>query len=200
MFKRKFETKIALRTGGFDTWRLQRHYSTTVYLWQIRREVDLVSDGEIQHIIRADGHRADGTRCERIALARKASELILKFERTRREAEDFSVFRIEQEEDGVGRSGDSHLREVRLREDVDILMRREIINEVERVNAFGWGLSDAAERASGNMPVGMKHVEIVAAYGKVNGGVERVRNLIAEIKIWCINERAFLPDVHPDRT
>lgn len=52
-------------------------------LRKIRREVDLVADRQIQHIVRADGHRADGSGFEWVAFAGVSADLVEQLERAR---------------------------------------------------------------------------------------------------------------------
>lgn len=58
--------------GGFDCLR-----STNEKLRQICREVDLISDREIQHVVWADRHGIHRTGFERIAFAGITVDLIL---------------------------------------------------------------------------------------------------------------------------
>jgi hypothetical protein len=46
-------------------------------LWEIRREVNLIANREIQHIVRADLHRIRSARFKWIALTGMTSDLIL---------------------------------------------------------------------------------------------------------------------------
>src|SRR5687768_1264986 len=52
-------------------------------LGQVGREVHLIANREIQHIVGAHCHRADGSTLEWIGFARIARDLILQLERTR---------------------------------------------------------------------------------------------------------------------
>jgi hypothetical protein len=50
------------------------------------------------------------------------------------------------------------------------------------------------------VPIGVEQEQIVAADGEVDGGVNRVGDLVAELEIRGIHEGAILADEDPDRT
>src|SRR5215212_3433306 len=50
---------------------------------QVGREVDLIANGQIKHVVRADRHRGQLSALEGIGLAGMTADLILQFERTR---------------------------------------------------------------------------------------------------------------------
>ena len=64
-------------------WLKATEVATTKTLRQIYGEVNLIADREIQHIVRADGHRAHRTGFERIAFTGMTVDLILQFKRAR---------------------------------------------------------------------------------------------------------------------
>src|SRR5258706_2781537 len=78
-------------------------------------------------------------------------------------------------------------------------MRRELILKIDRVDPALGIFSDATERACRYMSIGVKHIKIIPAHRQVNGIINAGWNLIAEIKIRCIYERAILTGEDPDR-
>ena len=60
-------------------------------------------------------------------------------------------------------------------------------------------VGEAAERAGGEMPIGVEHVQVIADDGQVNGVVDRGRDLIAEKIVRRVYEGAVLADEDPDR-
>lgn len=166
---------------------------------QIRCKIYLVADREVQHVVRADRHGAHRAGLEGVGVSGEAGQLVLQFDRARCEAEYFLVFRIQQEHNDIGRRGEEHLREVRLRENVDILMRGVGVKEVDRVDTFGLRFGDAAKRACGEVPIGVEQVQIVSAHCQVDCRVYGVGDLVAEIEIRRVGEGAIFAGKNPHR-
>src|SRR4030095_12572808 len=126
-------------------------------------------------------------------------DLILEFQRARREPEDFSVFRVQQKNNTIGRRRQRHLCEMGLCKEIDVLMRREGILKINGVNASSRCFYDAAEGTGGKMPVSMKEIKVITTYGYVNGVINGVWDLITEVKVGRIQKSAIFADKDPDR-
>ena len=157
----------------------------------------MVSDREIQNIIRADRHRVDWTLLEGICLAAVSADHVLQFERARRETKNGLAIGIKQKNNRVGWIGKRHLCEVCLREDVDVPVGSKVVDARGRVDTAGGHFLDATVGACGKVPIGMEQVQVVAAYSKIDC-VFDFGNLIAEEEVWRVEEGAVFAAIDPN--
>ena len=88
-------------------------------------------------MIRSDCHCAHRTRRDGVSAPSRRAELILQFERVRRETQYTLRVCIQQQHRRVGWSGEQDLGKVGIAEQVNILIRREGIDQRGRVLTAG---------------------------------------------------------------
>ena len=122
----------------------------------------------------------------------------MQFKRTRCNSENAPVVCIQQQDNGIGRIRERHLSEVCLREDIDIFMRGTVVDPRCRVHTTYGHFFDAAVCAGGDMPIGVKQLEVITAHRKIDG-IFDIGYLVAKEEIGIIGKDAILPAIHPYR-